>query len=93
MNFLKNYKHPKNIRFESFKLALTEAYKRNHKILVETGVSRGRKKFWFFTKINWKDGMSTMIFSDFVKEVDGHMYSCDINNKNITNAKKFVFLK
>ena len=52
MNFLKNYKHPKNIRFESFKLALTEAYKRNHKILVETGVSRGRKKFWFFKSFN-----------------------------------------
>ena len=34
--------------------------------------------------------MSTMIFSDFVKEVGGHMYSCDINNRNIINAKKFV---
>ena len=73
MNFLDNYKHPKNIRFDSFKLALMEAHKRNHKILVETGVSRGKQKFWFFSKINWKDGMSTMIFSDFVKDVDGHM--------------------
>ena len=34
--------------------------------------------------------MSTMIFSDFVKKVGGHMYSCDINKKNIINAKKFV---
>ena len=90
MNFIEDYNHPKNFRFDSFKFALNEAYKRNHRILVETGVSRGKQKLFFFVKKNWKDGMSTMIFSDFVKEVDGHMYSCDINNKNITNAKKFV---
>ena len=90
MNFLNYYNHHKNIRFDSFKLALLEANNRKHKIIVETGVSRGKKKFWFFTKINWKDGMSTMIFSDYVKEVEGHMYSCDINNRNIVNAKKFV---
>ena len=90
MEFLKKYNHPKNIRYESFKFALLEANKRNLKTIVETGCARGKIKFIFFSKINWKDGMSTMIFSDFVKEVDGHMYSCDINNKNIINAKKFV---
>jgi len=90
MNFLNNYNHPKNIRFGSFKFALTEAYKRNHKTIVETGTSRGKQKFWFFSKINWKDGMSTMIFSDFVKDVGGRIYSCDIDNNNISNAKKFV---
>ncbi len=90
MNFLNNYNHPKNIRFSSFKFALTEAFKRKHRILVETGVSRGKQKFWFFSKINWKDGMSTMIFSDYIKDVGGQMYSCDINQKNIINAKKFI---
>ena len=90
MNFLNNYNHPKNIRFGSFKFALIEAYKRNHKTIVETGTSRGKQKFWFFSKINWKDGMSTMIFSDFVKDVGGRIYSCDIDNNNISNAKKFV---
>ena len=34
--------------------------------------------------------MSTMIFSDYAKYVNGHLYSCDISNKNIKNAKKFV---
>ena len=34
--------------------------------------------------------MSTMIFSDYVKEVEGHMYSCDINNRSIVHAKKFA---
>ncbi len=50
MNFISYYKHPKNFRFDSFKFALDEAYKRNHKILVETGVSRGKQKLLFFVK-------------------------------------------
>ena len=90
MNFFNFYKHPKNIRFESFRFALNEAKKRNHKIIVETGVARGKIKLFFFSKINWKDGMSTMIFSDYVKHVKGELHSCDINKKNIFNAKKFV---
>jgi len=90
MNFIENYNHPKNFRFDSFKFALDEAYKRNHKILVETGVSRGKQKFLFFVKKNWNDGMSTMIFCDYVKFINGHLYACDINKKNIDNAKKFI---
>ena len=89
MNFLQKYNHIKNIRFQSFEFALNEAYKRNHKTLVETGVARGKVKFFFFPKINWKDGMSTMIFSDYVKHVDGSLFTCDIEPKNINNAKKF----
>ena len=50
MNFISYYNHPKNFRFDSFKFALDEAYKRNHKILVETGVSRGKRKLLFFVK-------------------------------------------
>ena len=90
MNFLKKYNNEKNIRYKSFEFALYEAKKRNHKIFLETGVSRGKTKFFFFTKINWKDGMSTMIFSDYVKYVNGELYSCDISLKNIKNAKKFT---
>ena len=90
MEFLKNYNNPKNIRFKSFEFALLEASRRNHKTLVETGVARGKTNFFFFSKINWKDGMSTMIFSDYVKYVNGELYSCDINSKNIKNAKKFT---
>jgi hypothetical protein len=89
MKFLEYYNRPKNFRFKSFEFALTEAYKRNHKTLVETGVARGKKKFFFFSKINWKDGMSTLIFSDYAKYVNGTLTSCDINKKNIENAKKF----
>ncbi len=90
MNFIEDYNHPKNFRFDSFKFALNEAYKRNHRILVETGVSRGKQKLFFFVKKNWKDGMSTMIFSDYAKFTNGHLYTCDISKKNLNNAKKFI---
>ena len=89
MQFLKKYNNKKNIRFKSFEFALNEAAKRNHKTIVETGVARGKTKFFIFSKINWKDGMSTMILSDYVKYQNGELYSCDINQKNIDKAKKF----
>ena len=90
MEFLEQYNHKKNIRFNSFKFALLEAKKRNLRTLVETGCARGKTKFFFFSKINWKDGMSTMIFSDYAKFVNGTLTTCDIEKKNIINAKKFA---
>ena len=90
MNFLEKYNKKKNIRFNSFKFALTEAKNRGLKTLVETACARGKTKFIFFSKKNWKDGMSTMIFSDYAKYIDGFLTTCDISSKNITNAQKFV---
>tara|TARA_Y100000992_G_scaffold262419_1_gene198241 strand:- start:815 stop:1378 length:564 start_codon:yes stop_codon:yes gene_type:complete len=90
MNFLEKYNHPQNIRFESFKFALNEANKRGLKTLVETGCARGKTKIFFFSKINWKDGMSTMIFSDYARYINGNLTTCDIEKKNIQNAKKFT---
>ena len=90
MEFLQYYDNPKNFRFKSFEFALIEAKKRNLRTLVETGVARGKEKFLFFSKINWKDGMSTLIFSDYVKHMNGTLTSCDISQKNINNAKKFT---
>ena len=90
MDFIQKYNNQKNIRFKSFEFALYEAQKRSHKLLLETGVARGKIKFFFFLKTNWKDGMSTMIFSDYAKHVNGQLFSCDINSKNIKNAKKFT---
>ena len=90
MLFLNKYNIPKNIRFNSFKFALEEAFRRNLKIIVETGVARGKQNFLFFSKVNWKDGMSTLIFSEYARYVDGHLHACDINPRNIKNAKKFT---
>ena len=92
LKFIEKYKHPKNIRYESFYKALSIAYKRNHKIIVETGTSRGKKKFFFFSKFNWKDGMSTLLFAEYVNLVNGKLYSCDLLKKNIDNAKMSINL-
>ena len=90
MNFLDKYDNEKNIRFPFFKRALQIAHDRELKIFVETGTSRGKEKFFFFKKINWKDGMSTLIFADFVSKIDGELHTCDISEKNINNAKDFT---
>ena len=90
MHFLKKFNLPENVRFNSFEFALNEALKRKSKVLVETGVARGKQKLFFFSRINWKDGMSTLIFSEYADYVNGHLYACDINEKNIKNAKNFT---
>ena len=50
MIFLNKYINKKNIRFKSFEFTLFEAKRRDHKILVEAGVARGKVKFLFFQK-------------------------------------------
>jgi hypothetical protein len=90
MNFLKKYDDKKNIRFPSFEFALIEANKRGLKNIVETGTARGKVKFFFFKKYNWKDGMSTIMFVEYAKYVDGMLHTCDISAKNIENAKDFT---
>jgi hypothetical protein len=89
MRFLKDFNHPKNIRFKSFEKALTIADQRDLKTVVETGVARGKIKFFFIKKFNWKDGMSTLLFSEYVKYRGGHLHACDIEKKNVDNAKYF----
>ena len=91
MNWFDDYRDKLGIRYESFFNLFTEASNRRLKNIVETGTSRGKDKFYYLRpKINWKDGMSTMIFSDYAKFVNGKLTSCDIEKNNIKNAKKFV---
>ena len=90
MNFLEKYNNKKNIRFSMFKKTLEIALKRNLKTIVETGTSRGKKKFFFYKRYNWKDGMSTLMFSEFAHFIKGELHSCDISSENIDNAKSFT---
>ena len=90
LSFLNKYNNSKNIRFASFLKALLIADSRNLKTFVETGTSRGKKKFFFINKLNWKDGMSTLIFAEFVKYKKGKLYSCDLSKKNIKSSIKFT---
>jgi len=90
MDFLNKYNHKKNFRFIGFKKALELAYKRKLTNLVETGTSRGKKKLLFFNKYNWNDGMSTVIFGEYVFYMNGKLFTCDISNDNIRSAKSFT---
>ena len=89
MRFLNSFNHSKNIRYKCFEYALNLADKRDLKVIVETGVARGKIKFFFIKKFNWKDGMSTLLFSEYAKYKNGHLYSCDIEKKNVKNAEFF----
>ena len=90
MNFLNKYNKDKNIRFKSFKKTFELCLERNLKILVETGTARGKTKFFFIKKYNWKDGMSTPMFAEYAKFIEGKLHTCDISAKNIDNAKAFT---
>ena len=90
MNFLNQFNKKKNIRFDSFKKTFEICEKRKLKTIVETGTSRGKTKFFFFRSHNWKDGMSTIMFAEYVKNMNGFLYTCDISESNINAAKKFT---
>ena len=90
MHFLDKFNNPKNFRFNSFKKTFDICEKRNLKIIVETGTSRGKTKFFFFKSHNWKDGMSTIMFAEYAKNKNGFLHTCDISKSNIIAAKKFT---
>ena len=90
MNFIEKYNHKKNVRYPFFKETLRLSMERKVKVIVETGTSRGKSKFLFFTKFNWKDGMSTLMFAEFANLIDGELNTCDISAKNISNARNFT---
>ena len=90
MIFLEKYNNIKNIRYPFFKRTLEISLQRNHKTIVETGTSRGKRKFFFFKKFNWKDGMSTIMFAEYANFINGKLHSCDLSEENIKNASYFT---
>ena len=90
MKFLEKYNNLKNIRFKSFEETFRISLERNHKTIVETGTARGKTKFFFVKKYNWKDGMSTPMFAEYAKFINGTLHTCDISEENINNAKRFT---
>lgn len=90
MKFLDKYNNNKNIRYSSFEKTLKLSYDRGLKSIVETGTSRGKTKFFFIKRYNWKDGMSTPMFAEYAKYTNGKLHTCDISSENIKNAKKFT---
>ena len=54
MKFIEKYNNKKNIRFSLFKKTLEISISRGHKIIVETGTSRGKKNFFFLKNTTGK---------------------------------------
>ena len=90
MIFLNKFDNKKNIRFSSFKKKIEISYSRKFSVIAETGTSRGKTKFFFIKKYNWKDGMCTPIFAEFAHFINGTLHTCDISKSNIDNAKLFT---
>ena len=91
MNWLDKYKSTLGIRYSSFEKLFQYADERNLKFIVETGTARGKNKFYYSKpRINWKDGMSTILFAEYSSLVNGTFWSCDIDNQNIFNAYRFT---
>ena len=91
MNWLDKYKNTLGIRYSSFEKLFQIADERNLKFIVETGTARGKKKFYYSKpRINWKDGMSTILFAEYTSSINGTFWSCDIDNQNIFNAYHFT---
>ena len=91
MNWISKYRDQLGLRFQSFEKLFDIAIERKLKTIVETGTARGKYKFYYRKpKINWKDGMSTLLFAEFANKINGNFWSCDIDSQNIFNANRFI---
>ena len=89
MDWFIKYKEKLGIRYDTFYHLFEIAHKEKFNKILETGTARGKKKF-FFSKPNWKDGMSTLLFAEYASMTNGQFWSCDIDSENISNARKFI---
>jgi hypothetical protein len=69
-------------RFITSKAALNLLNQRGGKVIVETGCVR--------EKDNWADGQSTIVFADYARKHDAHLYTVDIKRENIEVAEEIV---
>ena len=91
MEWFERYRNKLGVRLDTFELLFRNATERGLKNVVETGTARGKYKFYYFKpKLNWDDGMSTIMFANYSKVIKGNFWSCDIDKKNIKNAQKFL---
>jgi hypothetical protein len=89
-NFFKRYRNgdrPLGSRLSTMKIALSllDSSKQNN--FVETGTTR--KNYLNCPNIEDRaaDGGSTLIFGDYASKFGGHVWTCDINLKNIESCK------
>mgnify|MGYP001298040853 CR=1 FL=1 len=91
MDWFNIYREKLGSRYQTFEILFSIAMERGLKNIVETGTARGKEKFYYIKpRINWKDGMSTILFAHYASENKGNFWSCDIDKKNIKNASYFL---
>ena len=91
MKWFDIYRDKLGVRLDTFELLFKTATERGLKNIVETGTARGKEKFYYLRpKLNWDDGMSTIMFAHYSKVMKGEFWSCDIDQKNIKNASRFL---
>ena len=80
-----------NARMTGFKVIIDHLKTKNNPIILETGMSRVPNTSWGTFLNNFKDdGMSTLIWDQFVTEYFGEIHSVDIDPMNIEYTKQFV---
>ena len=91
MIWLEKYKDTLDLRYGTFKTLFEISSERKLTNIVETGTARGKVKYYYLQpKVNWKDGMSTLLFAEYAHLNKGLFWSCDIDNQNIFNAHQFT---
>jgi predicted O-methyltransferase YrrM len=82
-NKLQEYISKTGDRSPSFALMLNALSKKPNKLIVETGCARKEDNFH-------GDGMSTLIFDEFINVTGGNFFSVDISPENVEFAKSKV---
>ncbi len=82
---LHNRLSSRNMRYATFQHAMQLMEERNARVLVETGCARlqGQEAFY-------GDGASTVIFGHWAFLHNAHLYSVDISEKNVENARQLA---
>jgi predicted O-methyltransferase YrrM len=70
-------------RSESFRLMIDSIKDRKNPLIIETGCSRSLNNYG-------GDGMSTIIFDEYIKSHGGSLYSVDINPAHVELAKSLT---
>lgn len=78
----------RNRRKEGFEIIFKELEKldKDFFTIVETGTTRKSPEH----RLAWKDGLSTILFENFVNYYNGEVYSIDIDNSACENCKKIT---
>jgi hypothetical protein len=90
LSFFKRYENGDRAlgsRLSTFKIALSLLDHTKNNNFIETGTTR--KNYLTTPDVCERaaDGGSTLIFADYVSRFGGHVWTCDIEKKNIENCK------